>query len=88
MTNYGKVEILETSPATFSLEPAITAVVASIVHAYFANKVYLLSKSKTIPILIIFVSCIQLGWGVGASAEVYVVGLIHSFHTLLGTLTN
>ena len=57
---------------SFTVEPIFTGVVAAIVQSFYAFRVYAVSNRRRIlPALILALSAVQLGWAVGASAEIF-----------------
>ncbi|KAI5481347.1 hypothetical protein MNV49_004969 [Pseudohyphozyma bogoriensis] len=71
--NFGNVKILARSPWTFSVEPALTGVVASLVHFFYSYRIWKVSGGrKFLSLVILFLSAVQGGFACGATAMIFV----------------
>ena len=59
---------------SFTVEPLITAIVASIVQFFLAWRVYAVSNRRlVIPITILVLSVGQLGWGIASTVMIWIL---------------
>ncbi|SCV74792.1 BQ2448_7821 [Microbotryum intermedium] len=74
VTHYANPVVLFTSPWTFTVDPAMTAIATIICQTFFAYRVYVISGRKwLVPMLIMMLSVLQFGFGVAGSIMIYVL---------------
>ena len=70
ITNYGNARIVDKAQLAFTLDVPIDGIAAFFTQAFFAERVWLISgKKKVIPIIILSLTSIQLGWSFACYAN-------------------
>ncbi|KAK4054027.1 hypothetical protein OIO90_003672 [Microbotryomycetes sp. JL221] len=71
VTNFANPQALIGAPWTFGVDPCLVGTIASACQVFFAYRVWIISKKCTLPIIILTLSAIQLGFSFGATGIIF-----------------
>lgn len=68
---FGNIFALALAPITYSLTPVLSGVVASIAQVFFINRLYVLSKSRILPIMLLICVLVQLAFSITLTCKIF-----------------